>query len=431
MTRSSTSEQFTPYKEPKREFRSSRRHFKTLSLDELRSPDFNLFSDQEDSKEEVTETMAETMEQYMSKTRADHGSRVARTKIEYKDNFELKGQFLKELCTNTFSGSDHEYANEHIEKVLEIVDLFHILNITIDQVMLRAFPMSLTGAAIRWLRNEPTGLITTWDGLKTKFLNKYCPPARITKKMEEINNFQQEPNENLYQAWERFKELLMKCPQHYLMEMQEVILFYNGLGIPTRQILDSRGAIPFKTAADAKVAIQEMAECSQKWHNGTSRSRSTETSDGLAAIQAQLNNLGREIKKENKKFYAAQVGCEQCKGPHYTKDFPLKEEGKTLEEAYYTQFGGPFQGGGYRAAALRFYQRNNANLSYQERRQSMEDTLSKFMSESTKRHEENSNLIKEIRASTDASIRNQGASIKTLVIQPGRSSQVDFDYYCS
>ncbi|GKA66899.1 hypothetical protein Tco_0766707 [Tanacetum coccineum] len=81
-----------------------------------------------------------------------------------------------------------------------------------------------------------------------------------------------------------------------------------------------------------------MAEYSQKWHNGTSRGRSTKTSDGLAAIQAQLNNLGREIKKVNEKVYAAQVGCKQCKGPHYTKDFPQKEEGKTLEEAYYTQF---------------------------------------------------------------------------------------------
>ncbi|GJU24641.1 NUDIX hydrolase 6-like protein [Tanacetum coccineum] len=328
--------------------------------------------------------MAETMEQYMSKTRANYGSGVARPKIEDKDNFELKGQFLKELRTNTFSGSDHEDANEHIEKVLEIVDLFHIPNITIDQVMLRAFPMSLTGAASRWLRNEPTGSITTWDGLKTKFLNKYCPPARTAKKMEEINNFQQEPDENLYQAWERFKELLMKCPQHYLTEMQEVILFYNGLGIPTRQILDSRGAIPSKTAADAKVAIQEMAEYSQKWHNGTSRLRRS----------------------------------------YYTKDCPLKEEGKTLKEAYYTQFGGPFQGGGYRAAAPGFYQRNNVNPSYQERRQSMEDTLSKFMSESAKRHEENSNLIKEIRASTDAAIRNQGASIKTLEIQIGQMSKV-------
>ncbi|GJS78709.1 hypothetical protein Tco_0728590 [Tanacetum coccineum] len=139
--------------------------------------------------------------------------------------------------------------------------------------------------------------------------------------MEEINNFQQELDENLYQAWERFKELLMKCPQHYLTEMQE-------------------------------------------------------------------------------------------------------EEGKTLEEAYYTQFGAPFQGRGYRATALGFYQRNNTNLLYQEQRQSMEETLSKFMSKSAKRQEDNSNLIKEIQASTDAAIRNQGASIKTLDIQIGQMRKV-------
>ncbi|GJT64914.1 reverse transcriptase domain-containing protein [Tanacetum coccineum] len=300
MTRNLANELFTPYKEPEREFRSSMRHFKTLSLDKLRSPDLNLLSDQEYLEKEVAKTMAETMKRYMSKTRADYGSGVARPKIEVKDNFELKGQFLKEL----------------------------------HQVMLRGFPMSLTGAASHWLRNKPTGSITTWEDLKTNFLSKYCPPARTAKKMEEINNFQQEPDENLYQAWERFKELLMKCPQHYLTDMQEVVLFYNGLDVPTRQILDSRRAIPSKTAADAKIAIQEMAEYSQKWHNGTSRVRSTETSDGLAAIQAQLNNLGREIKKVNEKVYVAQVGCEQCKGPYYTKDCPLKEEGKTLEEAY-------------------------------------------------------------------------------------------------
>ncbi|GJW60728.1 hypothetical protein Tco_0110063 [Tanacetum coccineum] len=141
----------------------------------------------------------------MRKTRADFGSGVARPKIEDKDNFELKGQFLKELRTNTLSSSDHVDANEHIEKVLEIVDLFHIPNITIDQVMLRAFPMSLTGAASHWLRNKPSGSITTWEDLKTKFLRKYCPPTRTAEKIEEINNFHKEPDENLYQAWERFK----------------------------------------------------------------------------------------------------------------------------------------------------------------------------------------------------------------------------------
>ncbi|GJX10927.1 hypothetical protein Tco_0200786 [Tanacetum coccineum] len=232
--------------------------------------------------------------------------------VQQKVLFEKQNRHKVSSSRVSSESDDHEDANEHIEKVLEIIDLFHIPNITINQVMLRAFSMSLTGAATRWLRNEPTSSITTWDGLKTKFLNKYCPPARAAKKMEEIINFQQEPDENLYQEWERFKELLMKCPQHYLTEMQE-------------------------TATDAKVVIQEMVKYSQKWHNGTSRSRSTETFDGLASIQAQLNNLGREIKKVNEKVYDAQVGCEQCKGPHYTKYFSLKEEGKTLKEAYCTQ----------------------------------------------------------------------------------------------
>ncbi|GJW70124.1 hypothetical protein Tco_0127041 [Tanacetum coccineum] len=104
-----------------------------------------------------------------------------------------------------------------------------------------------------------------------------------------------------------------------------------------------------------------MADHSQKWHNGMStRTRSTKTFDGLAAIQAQLNNLGREIKKVNERVYAAQVG------------------------------------GRYRAVAPGFYQRDSENPSYQERRQTMEESLSK----------------------------NQGASIKALEIQIGKISKV-------
>ncbi|GJS16614.1 zinc finger MYM-type protein 1-like protein [Tanacetum coccineum] len=49
---------------------------------------------------------------------------------------------------------------------------------------IRLFPMSLTGAVSSWLRNEPAGSIDTWETLKKKFLSKYCPPARIVKKME-------------------------------------------------------------------------------------------------------------------------------------------------------------------------------------------------------------------------------------------------------
>ncbi|GKB69908.1 ribonuclease H-like domain, reverse transcriptase, RNA-dependent DNA polymerase, partial [Tanacetum coccineum] len=77
-----------------------------------------------------------------------------------------------------------------------------------------------------------------------------------------------------------------------------------------------------------------------------------------------------------------EVGCELCKGPHYTKDCPQKEEGKTLEEAYYAQFGEPYQPGGqYRAAGPGFYQRKNGNSSYLDRRPSLEESLAKFRAE--------------------------------------------------
>ncbi|GJX26428.1 hypothetical protein Tco_0232724 [Tanacetum coccineum] len=135
--------------------------------------------------------MAETMEEYITKTQEDYGSGIARPKFDEKAMFDLKGQFLKDLRDNTFNRSDNEDANEHIERVLEIANLFTIPDVTQDQLMLCIFPISVTGAVSRWIRNELASSITTWEILKGNFLSKCCPPARTTKKMEETNNFHQ------------------------------------------------------------------------------------------------------------------------------------------------------------------------------------------------------------------------------------------------
>ncbi|GJX96116.1 integrase, catalytic region, zinc finger, CCHC-type containing protein [Tanacetum coccineum] len=74
ITRNSTKGRFTPFENPEQEFCSSRKLFKTPGLDESSSPEFDQFSNlEENSEEEVVETMAGTMEQYMSKTLADYG----------------------------------------------------------------------------------------------------------------------------------------------------------------------------------------------------------------------------------------------------------------------------------------------------------------------------------------------------------------------
>ncbi|GKA38880.1 retrovirus-related pol polyprotein from transposon TNT 1-94 [Tanacetum coccineum] len=126
MTRSSNKELVEPYDEPDQVLHSLRKLFKTTSFDHSSSPEFELFSDhKEQVEEEITETMTEpTMKEYMIKTREDYGPGVARPKFDKDAKFELKGQFLKELRDHTFSGSENEDANEHIESVLEIVDLF-------------------------------------------------------------------------------------------------------------------------------------------------------------------------------------------------------------------------------------------------------------------------------------------------------------------
>ena len=36
-------------------------------------------------------------------------------------------------------------------------------------------------------------------------------------------------NETLYEAWERYKDLLKKCPHHELPEWLQIQTFYNGL----------------------------------------------------------------------------------------------------------------------------------------------------------------------------------------------------------
>ncbi|GJV26660.1 hypothetical protein Tco_1383108 [Tanacetum coccineum] len=118
MTRSSNKDLVQPFENPKQVFRSSRKLSKTRSLDYLTSPELNLIFVPEDQfKEEETETMGEpTMEEYMTNTREGYGSGIARPKIDKNGQFKLKGQFLKELCDNTFSGLDNEDANEHIKR---------------------------------------------------------------------------------------------------------------------------------------------------------------------------------------------------------------------------------------------------------------------------------------------------------------------------
>ncbi|GJR30775.1 hypothetical protein Tco_1107007 [Tanacetum coccineum] len=251
---------------------------------------------------------------------------------------------MRELREDTFSGNKNDDAHEHVERVLDIVSLFNISGVTRDAVMLRVSPITLIGVAKRWVDRLSPGTVNSWDILKKAFIQRYRPPLKITKLLEDIRNFKQEGDETLYQAWERYNDLLYKCPTHDINSYQKVNIFYNGLSTMNRQLLNSQGPIPGMTPAQALTAIQTMADHSEKWHDGSS-SRDIDNSsnyEGIAAIVNKLDSLGPDMKKLKENVHAIQVGCQTCGGAHLDKECPLNEDVKSMEEFKYGEFGRPF-----------------------------------------------------------------------------------------
>ena len=60
--------------------------------------------------------------------------------------------------------------------------------------------------------------------------------------------FKTQPGEGLYQAWERYKALLRKCPHHGYKEWMVLSTFYGALNSDIRLSLDVAAGGNFKKA---------------------------------------------------------------------------------------------------------------------------------------------------------------------------------------
>ena len=120
---------------------------------------------------------------------------------------------------------------------------------TEEALRLRLFPLSLGDRAKHWLISQLPDSIISWNDLVQKFLTKFFPPSKISQLVQEINTFRQLEGENLAKTWERFRELLRRCPHHRLTRWMQVHTFYNGLSDSTRTIIEASigGALIKKT----------------------------------------------------------------------------------------------------------------------------------------------------------------------------------------
>nr|GEW06233.1 hypothetical protein [Tanacetum cinerariifolium] len=335
-----------------------------------------------------------TMKQYLALTRENQAPGVVKPEIRGNVNFEIRSQFMRELRDDTFSRNKNDDAHEHVERVLVIVRLFNILGASHDAVMLCVLPTTLTGAAKRWVDRLPPGIVDSWDLLKKAFIQRYCPPSKTAKQLKEIHNFKQKGDEILYQAWERYNDLLYKCHTHDINNHQNVNIFYNGLGDSNHQLLDSQWPIPGMTHVQALTTIQTMADHSQKWHDGSSSRNieSSSNSEGIVAIVNKLENL----------------------------DCPLKEEVNSIEEAKYSEFGrpSPFSNEAkYCVGPPGYYTHMDNCPPVGEKRPSLEELMNKHIEESTRRRFVMEEWVKKLQENAKINTQNQADSLINLETQ--------------
>nr|GEU92157.1 reverse transcriptase domain-containing protein [Tanacetum cinerariifolium] len=71
------------------------------------------------------------------------------------------------------------------------------------------------------------------------FLGKYFPPSMVTKLRNEITNSRQRPDESLFEAWERYKLSIDRCPNHNMLPVTHIDTFYNGLTLRHRDTINA------------------------------------------------------------------------------------------------------------------------------------------------------------------------------------------------
>ncbi|GJT60251.1 reverse transcriptase domain-containing protein [Tanacetum coccineum] len=108
-----------------------------------------------------------------------------------------------------------------------------------DALRLHLFPYSLQDRAAKWFDRLPRNSINSFDQMAKIFLRKYFPPSMVTKLRNDITNFRQRPDELLFEAWERYKLSIDRCPNHNMLPVTQIDTFYNGLTLRHRDTINA------------------------------------------------------------------------------------------------------------------------------------------------------------------------------------------------
>ncbi|KAG9444654.1 hypothetical protein H6P81_015994 [Aristolochia fimbriata] len=252
----------------------------------------------EGTHEEQAPIPRRTMEDYVTPSPNTHMTSIITPTIQ-DNNFDIKPQIIAMLQNHyQFSGLANEDPNEHLERFLYLCATFKYNGVSDDAIRLRLFKFTLARRAKTWLNTLPAGSIVTWEDLQKKFLE-----------------------EHLSEAWERFNGLLKRCPNHKIELWSQIEIFYNGLNINTRSMIDaaSGGSISKKTPEEVHELIEEVTANMYQYP----MDRSGEKAAGIyklessTTMQAQLEALQQQMAslQQQSTLVVASI-CGICGGGH-------------------------------------------------------------------------------------------------------------------
>ena len=182
------------------------------------------------------------------------------------NNFELKPALITMVQQHQFIGHPSEDPNEHMGRFMRMANTVKLNGVRLEVIKLQLFPFSPSDVAATWFESLPVGLVTNWEELVEACMSRFFPPTMTSKRIGEIIVFKQGEDESLYNAWERYKRLLKKCPMHGITLTTQMNIFYHSMNNASKGNIDAAcyGAFKRRSVKEAKQLIEDLAKCNYK-----------------------------------------------------------------------------------------------------------------------------------------------------------------------
>nr|GEU77053.1 reverse transcriptase domain-containing protein [Tanacetum cinerariifolium] len=215
---------------------------------------------------------------------------------------------MEELCQPSlneffqFHDLPGDDANKHLDKFLHVTHSIKVNGVTDDALRLYIFPHSLTHHATAWFDHLPRNSINTFEQMAKIFLEKYFPPSMVTKLRNELTNFRQRPDELLFEAWERYKLLIDRYPNHNMFPITQIDTFYNGLTLRHHDTINAAAGGTFmkRRPEECYDLIKNMTAHQNDWDTSAQRSESSSSitssfDSKIAALKAEMAEINKNL----------------------------------------------------------------------------------------------------------------------------------------